>query len=65
MLKVKANKTVDSQQKVIDSYELILRQIRVMYTNPELHRVIQETLANDFDKAIYHFSNYKKDLDNR
>lgn len=42
-----------TQEELIELHRAVLRQIAAMYDNPEMKRVIQSALRNDWNNAFY------------
>jgi len=45
--------TTEHMRDRIEGLELVLLQIRRMYTNPEMRKVIDYALAGNWDQALY------------
>ena len=62
--RLKAQPTVqtrlDLQQETISNLDEILRQMRFMYDNPEIHRIVGHALKREFDKCFYQFDRQQK-----
>ena len=56
-LKAKPSDTMKAAylEDIVKKYEQVFRQIKVVYSNSELHQVINNALKHDFDKVFYEF----------